>query len=312
MNERHARVALGLRSTAQCLGRIGAEAGIFERLGIDFEIAAFETAAPRALAGLLDGEFDFTEMGAVPVVNGVLDGADPVILLAPEPMSALFVIARAGIAEPAALAGGRIGVLSETGQTGVTAHAMLERWGLDDAVALAPLGAYPRIYEAIAAGEIEAGLLTADYRFAGETAHGMVALVDLGDAFGYQGTIVATTRRVIAERRPLVAAVVRGYVGAIHHFKTARAAVLPALERHLGFDDSRTVVAAYDFYVPRFQAYPTPSEDGIERVIEAFRGRYPAAGRLAPEEVCDLSFLDDIKKDGLITRLYGEDGVQDG
>lgn len=291
---RVARVALGLRSTAQCLGRIGAEAGLFARHGIDFSISGFETAAPAALAGLMDGAWDFAEMGAVPVVNGVLDGLDPVILLAPEPVNAMFVIGRSDIAGPAALADGRLGVLSETGQTGVTAMAMIRRWGLEDRVELVPLGKYPAIYAAIADGKIEAGLLTADYLFAGQSAHGMNGLVNLGDEFGFQGPIIGTTRRLIAEDRDLVRRVVGGYVDAIRFFKTERERVLPLLAEHLSFDDASAVEAAYDFYVPRFRDRPVPSEDGIARVIEVFRDRYPEAERLSPAEICDLSVLREI------------------
>lgn len=286
-----ARVALGLRSTAQCLGRVGAGAGIFERLGVDFRIAGFETAAPAALAGLMDGDWEFGEMGAVPVVSGVLDGLDPVILLAPEQVNAMFIIAGRAISEPSALAGGRIGVLSAAGQTAVTATAMLRRWGLEGRVELVSLGKYPAIYEAIARGEIEAGLLTADYRFAGERAHGMNALVDLGDELGFQGPIVATTRRVIAENPELVRRVVRGYVDVIRFFKTERALVLPLLADHLAFDDLAAVEATYDFYVPRFQDTPLPSEDGIARIISEYRDSYPEAETLRPEDICDLSFL---------------------
>ncbi len=297
MSLRIANVALGLRSTAQCLGRVGSEAGVFAAEGVDFRIAAFETAAPAAFAGLMDGSWDFAEMGAVPVANGVLDGHDPVILLAPEPVNAMFVLARADIDTPAKLAGGRIGVLSGTGQTAVSATAMLRRWGLEGRVGLAPLGKYPAIYDAIAAGEIEAGLLTADYRFAGEAAHGMNALVNLGDELGFQGPVVATTRRVIAADPELVGRVVRGYVAAIRLFKTDRARVLPLLRDHLGFDDPEAVAAAYEFYVPRFQDMPFPSDDGIARVIAAFEDRYPQAARLKPADLCDLSFLREIAGD---------------
>lgn len=288
------RLALGLRSTAQFLGRLAIETGIFERLGADVRIAAMETAAPAALAGLTEGAFDIAEIGAVPVVDGILDGRDPVIVLAPEPVSALFIVARRDIESPPALSGGRIGVLSESGQTGVSAAAMLHRWGLNEHVGLVALGTYPAIFAGLADGTIEAGLLTADWRFAGEGPHGMHALVDLGAMFGFQGPVVATTRRLVADAPKKMRAVVTGYVEAIRLFKTARATVLPLLAAHLGFDDADTVAAAYDFYVPRFQDVPRPSIEGIQRVIERLAERNPAARSMTPGDVYDLTFLDGI------------------
>lgn len=298
------RLALGLRSTAQSLGHLAIETGIFDRLGVDVQIAAMETAAPAAVAGLIDGRFDLAEIGAVPVVEAALAGHDPAIVLAPEPVNALFVVARHDIADPAGLAGGRLGVLSVEGQTGVTAKAILDRWGLGGAVELTALGTYPRIYSAIAAGEIEAGLLSADWRFAGAAAHGMNPLVDLGEAFGFQGPVLATSRRLIATTAVRVRAVVRGYVEAIHLFKTDRATVLPLLAEHLGFDDREAVAAAYDFYVPRFQELPRPSMPGIQRIIDLLAERDPAARSMTPDRICETGFLDGLAEDGLIARLY--------
>ena len=102
----------------------------------------------------------------------------------------------------------------------------------------------------------------ADWRFAGAAAHGMNALVDLGEAFGFQGPVIATSRRLITAAPNRVRAVVRGYIEAIHLFKTDRATVLPLLAEHLGFDDREAVAAAYEFYVPRFQELPQPSATG--------------------------------------------------
>lgn len=288
------RLALGLRSTAQFLGRLAVETEIFERLGVDVRIVAMETAAPAALAGLTEDAFDIAEIGAVPIVDGILDGRDPVIVLAPEPISALFIVARRDIETATALTGGRLGVLSESGQTGVSASAMLHRWGLDQRVGLAALGTYPAIFAALADGTIEAGLLTADWRFAGERPHGMHALVDLGETFGFQGPVVATTRRLIADAPDKMRAVVAGYVEAIRLFKTDRKTVLPLLAAHLGFEDADSVAAAYDFYVPRFQDIPRPSIEGIQRVIDRRADNDPAARAMTPDDVCDLNFLDEI------------------
>lgn len=299
------RLALGLRSTAQSLGYLAIETGIFERLGLGVRIAAMETAAPAAVAGLIEGRFDLAEIGAIPVVEAVLGGHDLVIVAAPEPVNALFVLARGDIAGPAGLAGGRLGVLSAEGQTGVTARAMVERWGLARAVELTALGTYPRIYAAIAAGEIEAGVLSADWRFAGAAAHGMNALVDLGEAFGFQGPVIATSRRLITAAPNRVRAVVRGYIEAIHLFKTDRATVLPLLAEHLGFDDREAVAAAYEFYVPRFQELPQPSATGLQRIIDLFAERDPGARAMNAAGVCETGFLDEFAKDGLIGRLYG-------
>lgn len=284
-------LALGLRSTAQSLGVIGRELGVFEQHGLALRIVREETAGPEGARGLLSGEFQFAEFGSVPIVQAAIEGQDPLILLAAEPVSALYILARRGASAPADLAGGAIGVLSAAGQTGFSAQKMLDRWGLADQVRLQPLGTYPKIYAALAAGEIAGGVLTADYRLAGEIAHGFVQLADLGEEFKFQGPVLVTTRRLRDADPGRVSAVVRAYVDCIRLFKTAADRVIPVLQKHLGFVDAVQAAAIQKFYAARFCDFPLASDAGIARVIASFVATHPAAAKLKPGDVHDPSFV---------------------
>ena len=284
-------LALGLRSTAQSLGVIGRELGVFARHGLDLCIVREETAGPDGARGLLSGEFQFAEFGSVPIVQASIEGQDPLILLAAEPVSALYILGNRDIDSPAKLSGGAIGVLSQAGQTGFSAQKMLERWGLAGKVTLKPLGTYSKIYAELGAGEIAGGVLTADYRLAGEIAHGFVQLADLGEEFKYQGPVVATTRRLRDSDPELVAAVVRAYVESIRLFKTEAAQVVPVLKRHLGFVDDAQAAAIQTFYAGRFRDFPLASDEGIARVIASFEATHPGAAKLKPSDVHDPSFV---------------------
>jgi ABC-type nitrate/sulfonate/bicarbonate transport system substrate-binding protein len=289
---RAARLALGLRSTAQSLGVIGTALGAFEAEGVDLRVVREETAGPEGARGLIEGEFDFAEFGSVPVVQAALDGHDPLVLFAAEPVSALYILGRRGLEAPAGLSGGSIGVLSAAGQTGFSALRMIERWALPQAPRLVPLGTYPEIYRALGAGEIDAGVLTADYRLAGEIAHGVHALCDLGAEFGFQGPLLATTRRLRDRDPKLVQGVVNGYLRSLRAFKQAPQRVVPLLQRHLGFVDARQAAAIHAFYAQRFQDRPHVSEEGIARVIRSFADRYPGAATLRAADIHDPSFVD--------------------
>jgi ABC-type nitrate/sulfonate/bicarbonate transport system substrate-binding protein len=268
---------------------IGGALGAFAAHGLDLRIVREETAGPDAVRGLIAGEFQFVEVGALPLVQAALEGHDPLILLAAEPVSALYILGRSEITEPRLLAGGAIGVLSETGQTGFAAKKMLERWGLAERVRLVPLGKYPNIFGALAAGEVQSGVLTADYKLAGEIAHGFTELVDLGKEFGYQGPVVATTRRLRRRDPDLVSRLVGAYIQSIHLFKSEPERVVPLLREHLGFVNDAEALAIQRFYAARFQASPLPSREGIARIIESFSKQYPAAASMKPEDVYDAN-----------------------
>ncbi len=281
-------LALGLRSTAQSLGVIGRALGAFEAQGLDLQVVREETAGPAGAAGLMSGEFQFAEFGSVPVVQAALEGQDPLIIMAAEQVAALYLLGRKGLAGPAQIK--TVGVLSAAGQTGFSARQMLARWDNHDAT-LVPLGTYPAIYRALAEGEVDAGVLTADYKLAGELAWGFCELADLGQSLGYQGPVLATTRRLAQSQPGLVHQMIRAYVQSIWLFKHSAAQVIPVLQRHLGFVDAAQAAAIQAFYAARFQDRPAASPAGIRRVIDSFADQYPAARDMLPAAVYDEQYL---------------------
>lgn len=289
---REVTLALGLRSAAQSLGVIGRELGAFASQGLDLRVVRMETAGPEGAHGLAAGEYQFAEFGAVPVVQAALEGKDLLMILAAEPVSALYVLGRRDIADVGSLRGGALGVLSESGQTGYSAKRMLEQWGLAHAVRLVPLGTYPAIFDALASRELESGVLTADYKIAGELRYGFRELADLGREFQYQGPVLATTRRLRDSDPALLAKMVASYREAIRLFKHEAERVVPVLRRHLGFVDDAQAAAIQRFYAARFQATPLVSREGIARVIRSFAKQYPAALKLEPNDVYDASFVE--------------------
>jgi ABC-type nitrate/sulfonate/bicarbonate transport system substrate-binding protein len=294
-----ARIAVGLRSTTQSISIIGMETGQFEAAGLSLKLAKLETAAPAGVRGLQTGDWQFAELGAVPVVQAAIAGNDAVIIASVEPSSALFLMTSARIDSPAAVAGGRIGVLSIEGQTGFLAGLVAQRWNIADDVTLVPMQTYPNIYRALRAGEIEAGVLSADYRFDGEHEARLNALVDLAQLLQLQGPCVVTTRDLIRRQPETVHRFMAGYVQAIHLFKTQPERVLPLLKRHLGFADP-VILQIYNFYAARFQSIPRPSRAGIVRAIEEITGKDQSTALLQPEAICDLSFIEQMERSGVI------------
>jgi hypothetical protein len=181
-----------------------------------------------------------------------------------------------------------------------TARALLREWGIT--ATLVPLGTLPKIYAALRAQDIDAGMLTEEYHRAAQRALGLTA-------FPIPATglppVLATTRRLIRRHRGLVARVVQGYVEAIHLFKTNRSVVVPLLHRFLQHFDPETVEDIYAFYAPRFQPLPLPSAVVIQQMLSEFAATYPGAQTLPPTAVTDTSMLEELEQNGFVARLYG-------
>jgi ABC-type nitrate/sulfonate/bicarbonate transport system substrate-binding protein len=298
---RPVRVATGLLATWQSTAWLGAEAGLFKKRGIDMSLPGIAVGGPQAAAGLVRGDWEFAHTGTLPVAEAVLEGRDVVILAVPtDVFTFAFVMTRKEIANLAMLEGKKVGVLTLTGQTSVAARIEVEKAGAK--ATYVPLLKFEKIYEALVAGEIDAGALPVDLRFSGQTRHGWNAFPI--NEFGAP-SVFATTRKMIASNRALVKDVMEGFVETIHAFKTRPDLVVPMLQRYVKIDDRKAAEDLHAFYVPLFRKVPTPSFPSMSSLRDQLAKKYPAAASLKETDIADSSFIDDLNKSGFIDRLYG-------
>jgi ABC-type nitrate/sulfonate/bicarbonate transport system substrate-binding protein len=295
------RVATGLLATWQGTAWLGTESGIFRKRGIEMTLPAIAVGGPKAAAKVIGGECEFAHTGTVPVAEEVLKGNDIVIVATPTvEFSEQFVMTRGGISELGELTGKKVGVLSETGQTSVATRITVEK--AEGRATYLPLVTFERIYAALAAGEIDAGVLPIDLRFNGELRYGWKAFPMF--SFGTP-SIFATTRKLIKNNRALVMNVMQGFVETIHLFKTQPEIVIPLLQRYVKIEDRKAAEALYAYHVPVFQKLPRPSFPGMETLREFLLSKYPAAANLKESDIADFSIMDEIERSGFVDRLYG-------
>jgi len=295
------RVAIALRATFQSLAWIGAEAGIFERHGVE-PAFTLETGGPRAAAGTVCGDWEFCHTGDLPVVEGVAQGQDLVLIVAPTaPHDAAFLMARRGITRPEQLANARIGGVDAAGQFGRAVQALLATWRVSATVV--SLGSFRAIYTALGTGEIDAGYLPIDLRFRGENEFGWNALHGLPVGAGG----IVTTRRLIAANRELVSRFVKASVDTIALFRTQPDVVVPLLQRFLQIDDRKSVEQTLAYYAPLYQAIPRPTfASEIVQLRSIVSRKYPGASNIKSEDLSDASFVDELDRAGYFERLYSQ------
>lgn len=295
------RGAVALRAALQSLTWMGVEAGLFKQHGLDVTLT-LETGGPRAATGTVRGDWEFCHTGDLPVVQGVLAGEDPVMILTPADLhDVAFLMGRRDIKRPEQLAGARIGAVDAAGQYGRAVEAMLRKWGVS--ASLVSLGSFQAIYKALGKGEVEAGYLPVDLRFLGENEFGWNALGGISSGAGG----IVTTRRLIAKNRELVASVVAALVDTIALFKTKPDIAVPLLQRYLQIDDRKAVEQVHAYYVPLFRAVPRPTFfDEMARLKGFVEKQYPAAATLDVKDLSDPSFVDELDRSGYIKRLYSE------
>ncbi len=292
------RAAIALRAAAQSVIWMGAEAGIFKKHGVDVTLT-LDTGGPRAAAGTIGGDWEFCHTGDTPVVQGVLKGQDPVLIVGvTEPHDIAFLMARRDITKPEQLAGARIGGVDAKGQFGKYVDGLLAKWGVTATVLT--LGSFKNVYAALEKGEIDAGYLPVDLRFIGQKEFGWNSLA--GIPIGAGG--IVTTRRQIASNPELVSRFVKASVETIAMFKTKPDVAIPLLQRFLEISDRKAVETLHAYYVPLFRTNPRPTFDADLPGLKAtFSREYPAAASLRSEDLCDPTFVDNLERTGFIDRI---------
>jgi len=296
------RMTTGLNATSHSVAWIGTQAGIFKKYGLDVSFPKLAVGGPETAAGLMRGDWHFVQTGVIPIAENVLNGGDAVILLrntVPNQVG-VFLVARSEFKSLQQLAGKRVGVPADvhSGQTSILGRLTLEKAGVTAEYVV--LGSYQRIFDALAAGEIDAGTLPIDFRFLGDSRHGWNSFETR--AFGAP-SIFGTTRRMIAENRPVVNRVVQAMVESIQLFKTRSDVVVPILEQYLNFTDRAAVERLRAFYAPLLPENPRPALGDMTDVRRAMIAKYPAARSLLETDIADTSIIDGLEKEGIIKKL---------
>jgi len=241
----HVRIVTGLRATSQCIAWIGAKTGTFAKHGLKVTFPRLEVGGPESVAGLLRRDWDFAQTGTVPVAEAVLNGGDAVIIARDSiQRDNIIIITNPAITRLDQLNGKKFGVLTNahSGQTGAIVRVSVERAGAR--ATYVGLGTYRNIFAALTAGDIDAGALPIDYRFQKQCQHQWNCFETCSMDFP---TILATTRRAIADDRELVMRILRGFVEAIYRFRTQAAEAVTLLQEFLGFDERHAVARLYAY-----------------------------------------------------------------
>ncbi len=203
--------------------RLGIETGIFEAEGLDLAVRVI-FGGPEIAAAYDSGEIEIGEFGSPPAINAIAAGHKfKIIGSGCRKRAHLYLCARKGIDDYAALKGKRVGVLGIGSCSDWVTRKIVSSEGLDpdkDITIVPLLGDYPRVVDLVAEGAIDACMITEPNVAIGE-GRGVLDFWAAGfdDRYlpDYQW-IVRVARDELIERDPdFVRAVLRGCQASAHY-----------------------------------------------------------------------------------------------
>jgi len=294
-------------SGSQAILRVSADAGIFQKNGLDV-VPTFIASGPRGVQALLGGDVSFAMLGGPAPLQANLSGADTVILIGLVNTLDHSLIVSSRIQSSQDLKGkkfavSRIGSLDDSGL-----RLALRKWGYDPVkdVSILQVGGQPDRFAALKAGAVDATLIQPPLTLTARKA-GFRILTTLADLdIPYQGTMVVTTRSVIAKSADTVRRLTRSFVEGIHFYKTHKEESIRSISAFMKLKDPEALEETYQTYAIKLaQRAPYPNLDGIKLMLEQIAAEKPEARQMDPLRFVDLRFVRELENEGFIKQLYG-------
>ncbi len=298
------RIAYVSPSLSHAIPWIGKDTGIFRKHGFDSEVILI-TGSPRVVQALLAGDIEYAVAGATPAIRARMGGADAVILASLSSVSnmKLMVHPKSGIKRITDLKGKVLGVSQYGSEADVVARIMISQGGLGPRdVNILQLGGHSQAAQALIAGKLDAAILGVQGLIVADKAGARVLVTAQEfNIFAPNGTLMAT-RSYIQRNRDAVMRFMRGFVEAVHFFKTQREQSVAIMTKYMGGFSPEVLSLLHADQTEDFQPLPIPQRDAIQAVLD--RETDPKAKSFKPEEFMDASFLQEIERSGFRRTLY--------
>jgi ABC-type nitrate/sulfonate/bicarbonate transport system substrate-binding protein len=283
---------------------VAKDSGILAKYGFTADIILIP-GTPRTIQTLIAGDLDYAVAGTPAVMRARMQGADVVMLASLSSYSSqrVFLKRNSTIQSLQELKGKIVGV-TQYGSAGDSfLRAALKKVGIKDSeVSILQMGGTPGVSQALEAGKIEVGVL-------GDSGmllvfRGIVKPLMGGSSrelgfLGLDGPLSTTERKIKADRNGVMR-VMQAYVEAIHYFKTNKPGTLRIYKKYLrGLSDEDLGMWLEDTR-ESVRAVPYPDEEAIRLEVE----QLGAAKTPNPALFVNTTFLDDLKKNGFIDKLY--------
>jgi ABC-type nitrate/sulfonate/bicarbonate transport system substrate-binding protein len=133
-------------------------------------------------------------------------------------------------------------------------------------------------------------------------------VIDLPDRPVIHNTTLLATSDYIKDNEDVVDAFLRGFIEALHFFKTRPDRVVPILKKNLakryGLEEDEYYVHLQREWAKLLNKKPYPLPSAIQNVYDLDVGKDPKMSHIGPMEPWDLHYLRRIDDSGFIDRLY--------
>ena len=280
---------------------VARETGIFNKYGLEVEPILFR-GGQVATQALVSGDPPIVNIGTV--VQATIQGHNIVLVAAVENKYDLIIFARPGITQLEQLRGKRLGITGFNSSTHYAAIILARHLNAElKEFTLLPTGLDPERIAAVNSGYVDATLLATSAAPLARRA-GLSELVQVGDlGVEVQGNGFATSRAYIAANRDVVKSALKGFVEAIYFVYANKKEAQRVFAKYMRTNDPTVLEDSYNGYIKSIPKKPYPTLKGIQFMLDVLAPQLPQAKNFKPEQFVDLSFLQELEKEGFFNEL---------
>ena len=280
---------------------VAKEQGLFNKYGLEVEPILFR-GGQVATQALVSGDPPIVNIGTV--VQATIQGHNVVLVAAVETRYYLIIFTRPGITQLEQLKGKRLGITGFNSATHYASIILARHLNAElKEFALIPAGLDTERIASVNSGVLDATFIaTSGAPFARRA--GLNELVQIGDlGVEVQGNGFATSRAYIASNRDTVKSALKGFVEAIYFIYANKNEAQRVFAKYMRTNDPVVLEDSYNGYIKSIPKKPYPTLKGIQFMLDVLAPTLPQAKNFKPEQFVDLSFLQELEKEGFFTEM---------
>jgi ABC-type nitrate/sulfonate/bicarbonate transport system substrate-binding protein len=282
------------------------DAGFFKKHGLDVDLI-FIDGSTRGIQTLISGGVPFTSAVGTSVINGKLAGGDIAIINSLTNTLPYYVFGKPEIKSPEDLKGRSAAMHIPGTAADFALRLALKGIGLSlKEIKGVTVGGAPARVAAVASGQVDFTVGTDAEKIRGEKL-GMKVIIDMAKLnIPFQFNCTVATRQMIRENPDMVQRLVTAMVEAVHYYKNNKDAVVKIMQKYSRGPNRAFFEEVYDSNVPLLVEDAYPTMEGLRNILEIQASIDPKAAKAKAEDFVELRFVDELKKDGFVEKLYGK------
>jgi len=277
--------------------------GLFKKNGLDVELLHIPSSS-RAIQAILAGEIAISFMDGSNAAQANLKGANLALIAGATNRMVFSLMAKPEIKSVSDLRGKKIGITRIGSSTHTSALYVLSQAGLKPSdYQILPLVEVPNIFTALAAGQIDSGVVSPPTNSRARKA-GFKELVNLAkEGPEYVSVAVGTSRTYMNANEDTVRRAVRSYAEGVYLFKSNKAAALRMMENQLRVKDIDIQEDTYNQFRQYLEYPPYVTRKAMEAILAELGDKDPAAKAAKPDDFIDLRFVAELEKEGFFRKF---------